>query len=107
MIWSERKPSHATVTKSYRLASHGVRTYFRAKKFAEWCSLGVLYDEKALHEWLAEIFTSQGAPPVSTTPAVNFAIGTAGVVDTGSKFATDVNDTSGKFSADVNDTGGK
>jgi hypothetical protein len=29
----------------------------------------------------------QRAMPVSTTPAVNFAIGTAGVVDTGSKFS--------------------
>jgi hypothetical protein len=41
------------------------------------------------------------------TPAVNFAAGTAGVVDTGSKFATGVNDTSGKFSVGVNDTGSK
>jgi hypothetical protein len=28
----------------------------------------------------------EGAIPVSTTPTVNFAIGTAGVVDTGGKF---------------------
>ncbi len=45
----------------------------------------------------AEIFTSQGAPPVSTTPvanlplvsmtaAVNFVTGTAGVIDTGSNW---------------------
>ncbi len=33
----------------------------------------------------AKIFTSQSAPPVSTTPAVIFATGTAGVVDTGGK----------------------
>ncbi len=33
---------------------------------------------------------------VSMTPAVNFATGTAGVVDTCGKFASDVNDTSGK-----------
>jgi hypothetical protein len=32
-----------------------------------------------------EIFASQGAPPVSTTGAANFATAT-GVVDTGGKF---------------------
>jgi hypothetical protein len=57
----------------------------------------------------AEIFTSQGAPPVSTTlvailprvsitPAANFATSFAGVVDSGGKFATGVNDTGGKLS---------
>jgi hypothetical protein len=35
-------------------------------------------------------------PPVSTTPAANFAASFACVVDTGGKFATDVNDTGGK-----------
>ncbi len=49
-----------------------------------------------------EIFISQGAPPISTTPATNFAIDTAAVVDTGGKF-----DTSGKFAAGVIDTDGK
>jgi hypothetical protein len=57
-----------------------------------------------------EIFASQGAPPggyqrnrwknlptVSTIPAVIFATGTAGVVDTGGKFVIGVNDTSSKF----------
>jgi hypothetical protein len=55
-----------------------------------------------------EIFASQGAPPVSTTPvanlppvsttpAENFATILPSVVDTGGKFATGVNDTSGKF----------
>jgi hypothetical protein len=34
---------------------------------------------------------------VSTTPAANFATSFASVVDTGGKFATDVNDTNGKF----------
>jgi hypothetical protein len=34
--------------------------------------------------------------PVSMTQAVNFATGTVGVIDTCSKFASDVNDTSGK-----------
>jgi hypothetical protein len=34
-----------------------------------------------------EIFASQGAPPISTTPAANFATVTAGVVDTGSKLS--------------------
>jgi hypothetical protein len=36
----------------------------------------------------AEIFASQGAPPVSTTPVANFATSSACVVDTGGKFAT-------------------
>ncbi len=51
----------------------------------------------------AEIFASQGAQPVSTTPAANFA----SVVDTGGKFATGVNDTGVNFVAGVNDTSGK
>jgi hypothetical protein len=46
-------------------------------------------------------------PPVSTTPAANFATSLSSVVDTGGKFATGVNDTGGKFAAGVNDTGGK
>jgi hypothetical protein len=45
---------------------------------------------------VAEIFASEGAPLVSTTPGANFATRTAGVVDTGGKFATSVNDTGGK-----------
>jgi hypothetical protein len=40
------------------------------------------------------------------TRAANFATGTAGVVDTGGKFAISVNDTGGKFAAGVDDTGG-
>jgi hypothetical protein len=56
----------------------------------------------------AEIFASQGAPPVSTTPVANFSTIFARVVDTGGKFATGVNDTSGKFATGgVNDAGGK
>jgi hypothetical protein len=35
-------------------------------------------------------------PPVSTTPAANFATIFPSVVDTGGKFATGVNDTGGK-----------
>jgi hypothetical protein len=35
-------------------------------------------------------------PPVSTTPAANFATSSACVLDTGGKFATAVNDTGGK-----------
>jgi hypothetical protein len=42
----------------------------------------------------AEIFASQGAPPVSTT---NFSSIFASVVDTGGKFATGVNDAGGKL----------
>jgi hypothetical protein len=40
---------------------------------------------------------SEGAPPVSTTLAANFATSSIGVVDIGGKFATSVNDTGGKF----------
>jgi hypothetical protein len=36
----------------------------------------------------AEIFVSQGAPPVSLIPVAN---------DTGGKFANDISDTGGKF----------
>jgi hypothetical protein len=54
----------------------------------------------------AEIFASQGAPPVSTTPAANFYTIFAIVVDTGGKFATGVNDTGGKFATGVYDAGG-
>ncbi len=46
-------------------------------------------------------------PPVSTTPAANFATSSTSVVDNGGKFATGVNDTGSKFAAGVNDTGGK
>ncbi len=55
----------------------------------------------------AEIFASQGAPPVSTTPVANLQIChrcywhrwqiAAGINDTGGKFATGINDTGGKF----------
>jgi hypothetical protein len=41
----------------------------------------------------AEIFVSQGAPPVSTTPVVNFATSITGVVDTISKVAAGVSNT--------------
>jgi hypothetical protein len=46
-------------------------------------------------------------PTVSTTTAANFATGTAGVVDTGSKLVASVDDTSSKFTANVNNTDGK
>jgi hypothetical protein len=39
-------------------------------------------------------------PPVSTTPAANFATSSPCVVDTGGKFATGFNDNGGKFAAD-------
>ncbi len=55
----------------------------------------------------AEIFASQGTPPVSTTPAANFYTIFSSVVDTGGKFATSVNVTGGKFATGVVDTGGK
>jgi hypothetical protein len=51
-----------------------------------------------------EIFTSQGAPPVSTTPVANLPQVSihqwqiaAGINDTGGKFVTGINDTGGKF----------
>jgi hypothetical protein len=43
----------------------------------------------------AEIFASQGAPPVSTTQVTYFSTIFASVVDTGGKVATSVNDTGG------------
>ena len=46
-------------------------------------------------------------PPVSATPAANFATSFASVVDTGGKFATGGNDTGGEFATGVNDAGGK
>jgi hypothetical protein len=55
----------------------------------------------------AEIFASQGAPPVSTTPVASFSTIFASVGDTGGKFATGVNDTGGKFATGVNNAGGK
>jgi hypothetical protein len=55
----------------------------------------------------SEIFASQSAPPVSTTPAANFATSFASVVDTGGKVATGVNDNDGKFATGINDTGSK
>ncbi len=54
----------------------------------------------------AEIFASQGAQPVSTTPVANFSSIFACVVDTGGNFATGVNDTGGKFATGVVYTGG-
>jgi hypothetical protein len=45
--------------------------------------------------------------PLVSTPAANFSIIFASVVDTGGKFATGINDTGGKFATRVNDTGGK
>jgi hypothetical protein len=44
-----------------------------------------------------EIFVSQGAPPVSTTPVANLSTIFASVVDIGGKFATGVNDAGGKL----------
>jgi hypothetical protein len=45
-------------------------------------------------------------PPVSTTPAANFATSFAKVFDISGKFATGVNDTGGKFASCVNETCG-
>jgi hypothetical protein len=55
----------------------------------------------------AEIFASQGAPPVSTTLVANFSTIFAKVVVTGGKFTSGVNDTGGKFVTSVNDAVGK
>jgi hypothetical protein len=73
-------------------------------------------DRYEFFQKFAEIFASQGAPPVSTTPVAkllpvsatpvaNFSTIFASDVDTGGKFATGVNDTGGKFAAGVNDAG--
>jgi hypothetical protein len=51
-----------------------------------------------------EIIARQGAPPVSTTLAANFATSFASVVDTDGKFATVVNHAGGKFAAVVKTT---
>ncbi len=45
----------------------------------------------------AEIFASQSAPPVSTTPVATSGKIAAGIKDTGGKFATGISDTGGKF----------
>jgi hypothetical protein len=45
----------------------------------------------------AEIFASQGAPPVSTTQVANFSPIFASVVDTGGKFTNGVNDAGSKL----------
>jgi hypothetical protein len=50
-----------------------------------------------------EIFASQGAPPVSTTPVANLPL----VYNTDGKIAAGINDTGGKFATCINDTGGK
>jgi hypothetical protein len=43
----------------------------------------------------------------ATTQAANFATSSAGVVDTGDKFATGVSDTGRKFATGINNTDGK
>jgi hypothetical protein len=96
-------------------------------------SPGVFHDRFQIFQKFAEIFASQGAPLVSTTPvanllpasatsAANFSIIFASVVDTGGKYrwkirhwcqrrvwqiATGINDTGSNFATGVNDTGGK
>jgi hypothetical protein len=66
---------------------------------------------------ITEIIAGQGAPPVpmtlvanlppvSTTPAANFATSSACAVDTGGKFATGVNKTGRNFAASVNNASG-
>ncbi len=48
---------------------------------------------------------AENLPPVSTTPAANFATSFTSIVDFGGN--TLVNNTGGKFVASNNDTGGK
>jgi hypothetical protein len=69
-----------------------------------------MYSTRTVSNFLqkfAEIFGSQGAPPVSRTPVANFSTSFASDVDTTGKFAAGVNDTGGKFATDVNDTRGQ
>jgi hypothetical protein len=55
----------------------------------------------------ADLFASQGAPPVSTTPAANLPpVSVTPVANISTIFASVV-DTSGKFATGVNDTCGK
>jgi hypothetical protein len=56
-----------------------------SQDFYESSSPKALENNIGVNVKFAEIFAGQGAPPVSTTPAVIFATGTAGVVDTGGK----------------------
>ncbi len=56
----------------------------------------------------AEIFATQGAPPVSMTPVANLPpVSNLLPVDTGGKIAAGINNTGGKFATSVNDTCGK
>jgi hypothetical protein len=55
-----------------------------------------------------EIFASQGAPPVSTTPEANLLlVSTTPMANFATSFASvvDVNETGGKFPTSVNDAG--
>ena len=53
----------------------------------------------------AEIFASQGAPPVSTTPVANLPPVSTTLLKLVAKFAAGVVDTGGKFATSVVDTG--
>jgi hypothetical protein len=55
----------------------------------------------------AQIFASQGAPPVSTTPVANLPPVSATPVANFSTIFASVADAGGKFANGVNDTGGK
>jgi hypothetical protein len=55
----------------------------------------------------AEIFVSQGDPPVSTTPVANLPLVTATPVANFSSIFASVVETGGKFATGVNDAGGK
>jgi hypothetical protein len=77
-----------------------------------WGGFFIFFHTLQLVHWQSDALTTRldlirKLPPVSTTPAANFATSLSSVVDTGGKFATGVNDTGGKFAAGVNDTGGK
>jgi hypothetical protein len=61
------------------------------------CIRVILKFVENLRRYLQVKVYHQGVPPVSTTPMANFATSTAGVVDTGGKFATGVNITDGKL----------
>ncbi len=51
---------------------------------------------KVHHRYQRHRWQAAKLPPVSTTPAANFATSFTSVVDTGGKFAAGVNDTGGK-----------
>ncbi len=96
----DRRPFKVTVSRDFLLLVFFMNLFPPSPRV-------FLLDRFEFFRKFAEIFASQGAPPVSTTPVANFSTIFASVVDTGGKFASSVNDAGGKFATGVNDAGGK